>query len=72
MSFITGGSCHNYEVYCAKRAVCRAKRAFCKRTYKSRPRNNSAHHFCRAASSGRAKPNQFGDLRWRQICPYPL
>ena len=30
MSFITGGSGHDYEVYGAKRAVCRAIRAFCR------------------------------------------
>ena len=33
MSFITGGSGHDYEVYCAKRAVCRAKGAFCRAKY---------------------------------------
>ena len=33
MSFITSGSGHDYEVYCAKRAVCRAKGAFCRAKY---------------------------------------
>ena len=33
MSFITGGSGHDYEVYGAKRAVCRAIRAFCRVKY---------------------------------------